>query len=109
METVTPEIVEESKPIPEQAEVGVTRIPVQELVINGVRRTQYAEAPALVCPKCGFAVKRFQPGTSALSILKSLSSENADDLSSIIYCSHCGQPLRIMRPAPIDADEPDEK
>lgn len=104
-----PEILNESKPIPEQTEIGISKVPVQEIIVNGVRQTQYAEAPALVCPKCGFAVKQFQPGTPVLSILKSLTANNDEELKTVVHCARCGQPLRILRPAPVDVGEADEK
>lgn len=106
MEEAEIEILEPSEVdcVPAQAEVRVMRVPVQTVIINGERRAQYGEAPAIVCPKCGGIIRQFGVGTPLLEVLKSLNTGDEEELRAICHCARCGKPLRIMRPLPIDAD-----
>lgn len=104
IETLKPEVLEppEIDTVPGQAEVRSVRVPVQEMIINGERRVQYGEAVALVCPKCGAAIRQFDMGASALDVLKSLNTDDESALMAKFHCPACGKPLRMMRPMPVD-------
>ncbi len=106
MDEAEVEVIEGSgyEPAP-LAEVRAVRVPVQTIVVNGVERASYAEAPAIVCPHCGEPVKAFQPGTRQVDVLKALTAGDEAELMRPVRCPSCGKPLRFLRPLPIDADD----
>lgn len=93
---------DEYRDIPLQAEVEMVRIPIQTMVVNGRQAVRYADAPALVCPACGEALKSFSPDIGILDVLKGISTGDESQLRGITHCPNCGRSVRIMRPLPID-------
>ena len=92
------------KDIPVQAAIRTVRVPVQQIVINNELRTEYGAAVALVCPKCNGVLQQFRPGVPEVEVAKALCTDDQEALGKSLYCRSCGQLLRIMRPAPVDAE-----
>ena len=92
------------KEIPELAELVSVSVPVQTIIINGERQEILGEAYVLICPKCRAILYQFQPGISAAEILKSLNTDDENELGKYMYCKACGQKLSLMRKPPVDAE-----
>lgn len=86
------------------AEVRRAQIPVQTVIINGEEQVIYDDTFALVCPRCNTILQSFQPGLPLVEILKALNAKDEESLNKTLYCKKCGQKIRILRPAPVEAD-----
>ena len=90
------------KELPVQVELGRTRVPVQTIIINNEQKVMYADAFCLVCPKCNTVIKQFEPGVPAIEIIKAINSADSELLNKTLYCSKCGQKLKVFRPIPVE-------
>ena len=92
------------KEFPVLTKLAHVKVPVQQMIINGQEEIVYDTAAALVCPKCRAVIQQFQLGVSDIDILKAINSDDPEILSKTIYCSKCGQKLKIFRPMPVEVD-----
>ena len=94
------------KEIAVQAEVTRIQVPVQTIIFNNEEKVIYEKAFALVCPKCRTILQQFQPGIPEIDIYKAINTDKEELLNHAMYCSKCGQKIKIMRPMPVVVDTP---
>ena len=92
------------KEIAALAELAMSRVPVQTVIVNGQEQVIEDMAYALVCPKCKAKIQAYQPGVPELAILKELQTSDESLLNSTVYCSKCGQKLKLFRETPIEVE-----
>lgn len=89
--------------ISQPVQVVEMEVPVQQIIVNGQTQVVTGKACALVCPKCGTILQRFNPGVSVTEVVLSLNAKNDSMLEkNTVYCKSCGQKLSILRPSPVD-------
>lgn len=103
MEEVEVEIVEGIE-IPELVEVRSMEVPVQQIIVNNEVQEIKGECLVLCCPKCGTVLQQFSVGATEAEVALSLCTDDEKVLGTILHCRKCGQPLRIFRPMPVDAE-----
>lgn len=87
-----------------QVEVDKIQVPVQRIIINDEERVIMGDVYVIKCPKCGNIVQQFPVGLEEADVVLSLNTDKENYLNGYLYCTHCGQKLRIFRPMPVDGE-----
>lgn len=94
----------DKKEVTELAMVTTIKAPVSQMIVNNEVKVIEGDVTVLYCPHCRSVIQQFQPGITELEVISSLWSDDETKLNGVYYCKHCGKPLRLYRPSPVDAE-----